>query len=307
MNFFQIIDPHKAREFIIINEPFLKKLVKEEPRESKRGRKRIAERWVILALAIIARIEGIAWRKLEEKLSLCDFLIEEGWMKKIPSKSTFHAVWRATESKILEQWIIELGREIVRKKGLKAMAVDSSGFKIRQASVWRFLKWVRGGLKKTSKLFWKIHLIVGLPSRAIVSLAHSASNTHDSKVFGLLWQKLPSALLRPFLRFYGDCAYWTENIVGLLSQHSFFPVIPPKSNARYPSPPPLGPIVQAHRLYPGLYRRNHHPEYRSSIEHVFGLLKLSLPPILDRLPSTILSTLYSSLLCYNYLLLLRTV
>ncbi|MHA1352713.1 MAG: hypothetical protein ACTSPP_08015 [Candidatus Heimdallarchaeaceae archaeon] len=58
----------------------------------------------------------------------------------------------ATESKILEQWIIDLGREIVRKKGLKAMAVDSSGFKIRQASVWRFLKWARGGLKKTSKL-----------------------------------------------------------------------------------------------------------------------------------------------------------
>ncbi|UJG41621.1 MAG: hypothetical protein K9W45_03940 [Candidatus Heimdallarchaeum aukensis] len=31
--------------------------MKNGPRESKRGRKRIAERWVILALAIIARIE----------------------------------------------------------------------------------------------------------------------------------------------------------------------------------------------------------------------------------------------------------
>jgi len=152
MTYFQILDPHKVREFISINEPFLKKLVKEEPRESKRGRKRIGERWVILAIAIIARIEGIAWRKVEEKLSLCDFLIEEGWMRNIPSKSTFHAVWRATESKILEQWIIELGEEIVRKKGLKALSVDSSGFKIRQASVWRFLKWSRGTLKKTSNL-----------------------------------------------------------------------------------------------------------------------------------------------------------
>jgi len=107
----------------------------------------------------------------------------------------------------------------------------------------------RGALKWTSQHFWKIHLIVGLPSRAIVSLAHSTSNTHNSKVFGLLWQKLPSALLRPFLRFYGDCAYWTENIIGLLRQQSFFPFIPPKSNARYPSPLPLGSIVQAHRLY----------------------------------------------------------
>jgi len=68
---------------------------------------------VILAIAIITRIEGIAWRKLEEKLALCDFLIEEGWMRTIPSKSIFHADWRATKSKILEQWIIELGGEIV--------------------------------------------------------------------------------------------------------------------------------------------------------------------------------------------------
>ncbi|UJG43107.1 MAG: hypothetical protein K9W46_12125 [Candidatus Heimdallarchaeum endolithica] len=103
MIYFQILDSQKVREFIVINELFLKKLVKEETRESKRGRKRIVERWVILAIAIIARIEGIAWRKLEEKLSLCDFLIEEGWMKNIPSKSTFHVVWRVTESKILEQ------------------------------------------------------------------------------------------------------------------------------------------------------------------------------------------------------------
>jgi len=58
---------------------------------------------VILALAIIARIKGIAWMKLEEKLSLCDFLIGERWMKTIPSKSTFHAVWRAIESELLEQ------------------------------------------------------------------------------------------------------------------------------------------------------------------------------------------------------------
>ncbi|MHA1687446.1 MAG: hypothetical protein ACTSYD_13770 [Candidatus Heimdallarchaeaceae archaeon] len=50
----------------------------------------------------------------------------------------------------------------------------------------------------------------------------------------------------------------------------------------------LGPIVRVHRLYPGLYKHNHHPEYRSSVEHFFGFLKLSLPPILDLLPSIIL-------------------
>jgi len=44
MTYFQIIDPHKVREFIIINEPFLKKLVDEKTRESKKGRKRIEKK-----------------------------------------------------------------------------------------------------------------------------------------------------------------------------------------------------------------------------------------------------------------------
>ena len=170
--------------------------------------------------------------------------------------------------------------------------------------MWRFLKWSKGVLKRTSALFCKIHLIITLPSRAIVSVTHSRSDTHDSKVFGVLWQNLPSTVLRPSIRFYADCAYWTDNIVGLLKQHHLIPVITPKSNA-VSCFPPLGPIVRAHRLYPGLYRYNHHPEYRSSVEHVFGLLKLSFPPLLYRLSSTILNTLYSPLICYNYRLLLQ--
>ena len=77
---------------------------------------------------MIARIEGIAWRKLGEKLALCEFLIEEGWMRKIPSKSTFHVVWRAIDNSLLAQWIILLGKEIASRSEVKALAVDSSGF-----------------------------------------------------------------------------------------------------------------------------------------------------------------------------------
>ena len=40
-----------------------------------------------------------------EKLKWCEFLVEEGWMRKIPSKSTFHVVWRGIDHSLLEQWI----------------------------------------------------------------------------------------------------------------------------------------------------------------------------------------------------------
>ncbi|MHA1687445.1 MAG: hypothetical protein ACTSYD_13765 [Candidatus Heimdallarchaeaceae archaeon] len=57
------------------------------------------------------------------------------------------------------------------RREVKGLAADSSGFKNRQASLWRFLKWSKGGLRRTSTLFSKLHLIIALPSRATYSLS----------------------------------------------------------------------------------------------------------------------------------------
>ena len=45
------------------------------------------------------------------------------------------------DNSLLEQWIILLGKEINLRREVKGLAADSSGFKKRQASLWRFLKW----------------------------------------------------------------------------------------------------------------------------------------------------------------------
>ncbi|MHA1686116.1 MAG: hypothetical protein ACTSYD_06855, partial [Candidatus Heimdallarchaeaceae archaeon] len=46
--------------------------------------------------------------------------------------------------------------------------------------------------------------------------------TIDSKVFGRLWQKLPSTLLRPNRRFYADSAYWFGVKISSFSLNSLF-------------------------------------------------------------------------------------
>ncbi|MHA1854015.1 MAG: hypothetical protein ACTSUF_10990 [Candidatus Heimdallarchaeaceae archaeon] len=48
---------------------------------------------------------------------------------------------RAIDKRLLEQWIILLGKEIASRREVKGLTADSSGFKNRQASLWRFLKW----------------------------------------------------------------------------------------------------------------------------------------------------------------------
>ena len=44
VSYFQILNPHRVKEFLKVKEPLLRALVKENPRTNKRGRKRIAER-----------------------------------------------------------------------------------------------------------------------------------------------------------------------------------------------------------------------------------------------------------------------
>ncbi|RLA72754.1 MAG: hypothetical protein DRG30_07050 [Epsilonproteobacteria bacterium] len=70
-----------------------------------------------------------------EKLTWCDFLVEEGWMTKIPSKSTFHAVWKAIDNSLLEQWIILLGKEITSRREVEGLAADSSRFNSRNVKL----------------------------------------------------------------------------------------------------------------------------------------------------------------------------
>jgi len=64
MSYFQISKNHKVKEFLKVNEPLLRALIKEPPRTNKRGRKRIAKGEVgksSYSSDRKARIEGIAW------------------------------------------------------------------------------------------------------------------------------------------------------------------------------------------------------------------------------------------------------
>jgi len=45
MSYFQILKTHRVKELLKVKEHLLRALVKENPRTSNRGRKRIAERW----------------------------------------------------------------------------------------------------------------------------------------------------------------------------------------------------------------------------------------------------------------------
>jgi len=205
----QILNPHVLNEFLEVQKSILRRKFPEAKRKSKRGRPRIGYFWVLAGICIVAKLENIAWRDLPSKLSNCTFLVDEGLLQRIPSYSTFNRIWNRISVQNLETWISHLGYQ-QSKLDAGDLAIDSSGFETRSGSIWRFIKWDRRKLSKTSKLFRKIHLAVSLPSRAVVSAVATKSQEQDAHGFGRLWLKLSKKLIPKIRRVHAYKVYWVR-------------------------------------------------------------------------------------------------
>lgn len=297
----QKFDPQVVHAFLILLKTFARRRFPEPRKTSTKGAPRCGKRWVLVLLCLLGRKENVRWRDLPKKLDLCTFLVEDGYVNKIPSKSTFHRVWQGVELSSLESLIRGIGYKVAKTVGDTCFAVDSSGFKVILGSIWRLLKWDKKKLKKTSSIFKKVHMGVSLPSRAIVTITTSPPTTHDSKALGTLLKDLYKRLRDKYDRMYGDSAYWAENIFQWLQKQDIFPVITPKSNYVDHGTDSLHDLlVRAHDHYSGLFKRNHHPEFREAVEHVFGLIKLQLLSVSDRKEKNQLKSLLSPFIWYNF-------
>ncbi len=127
----QKLDSQVVKQFIELNEDFVRMKFTEKRAEDRRkgGAPRLGERWVIVLLCVIGRIEGVPWRTLPLKLSLCVFLTKEGYLRTIPSKTTFHRVWQDIGVEVSESWIRAIGYNTAVKWEDSECVEDSSGYK----------------------------------------------------------------------------------------------------------------------------------------------------------------------------------
>ncbi len=303
----QIIDPHVLGDFILLHQDFLRPKFPDAKITTKRGRPRIGLRWVIIAICVFSRINNIVWEDLPPKLRLCNFLIDEGYLKKIPCKSTFFKYWDETSQSNLKSWIRMSGYALGSKEDHDT-AIDSSGFELIIGSFWRLVKWGKRAITTSSKLFCKVHIAVALPSRAIIAIETSKSTVHDSVLFGPLWKHMYTRVIRWIRRVHLDKAYWSGNIIDFLDQEDIKSVIPCKSNSKdHGTSSPMDELVHYQRKMPGLYKKNNKTHLRAEVEHVFGEVRLFHILLRDRKRHNKLKTLLCSFLWYNHKLMVQGV
>ena len=303
----QTLNPQVLKQFIDLQKTILRPKFPEQKITQKRGRPKVGLFWILAAICIIAKQEGITWRELPVKLSTSQFLIDEGYLRRISHFTTFNRVWNRISKTNLETWISSSGYAL-SKKDASDLAVDSSGFEKQPGSVWRLAKWDGRVFSKTSNFFLKIHILVTLPSRAVVGIADTKSKTHDAKGFGKVWLKMSKRLPRLIKRLHGDKAYWSENIVGFLTQEGIQAVIPCKKNSiDNGTRSPMDQLIRLQRHHKGIYNKNTRSHLRSEVEHVFGNIKVRKPILRDRKHNNKVKTLLTAFLWYNYKLQLEEV
>ncbi len=270
MRLTQITDPHELKKFLLLHQDFLRPKFPDAKITSKRGRPRIGLRWVIVAICVFMRVNNIVWRDLPHNLKLCKFLIEEGYLNKISSKSTFHHYWDTVSQSSLESWIRMSGYSLTSVDDTD-LAIDSSGFELSIGKFWRLVKWGRRAIYKSSDIFCKVHIAVALPSRAVVGVETSKGTVHDSVLFGPLWKHMYARVKRKIRRTHLDKGYWSENIINFLHQDKKKAVIPCKINSMdHGTSRPMDLLVRQQRTMPCLYQRNNKTHLRAEVEHVFG-------------------------------------
>ena len=190
----QTLNPSLLNDFLELQKDILIRKFPEPRKTNKKGRPTVGFFWVIAGICIISRIEGITWRDLPVKLANCDFLIKKGYLRRIPHYSTFNRYWNKISVISIETWISRLGAMISDGKDID-IAIDSTGYKLRFGRIWRFLKWTPRMLLRSSKIFRKVHIIIGVQSRAIIAITTSKARYHDFYIFPRVWKKCFKRLL----------------------------------------------------------------------------------------------------------------
>ncbi|MCG3218129.1 MAG: transposase [Candidatus Heimdallarchaeota archaeon] len=293
------IHPAKLESLLASFKPFLcERFPTQEPSATGRGRPFIGPQWVLVALGVIKSDLPMTWRSFAKALTLCKEILAKFKVINLPSKTTLHRYWKQTLEGPLRRVLTEIAWNVAGEE-TKDLAIDSSGFQLKAGSLWRLLKWDRGKLKKTSPHFDKAHILADTRSQAVLSIQFTQSYDADVKLVRPLIRRaqIPSGVT---CRLHGDKAYHDEVLQEELLNRGLKLIVEPKKNTVDHGTSSFRD--QSFRFYQansGLWHATFRTYRKSSVEHVFGVVKLRPVPMNARRERMQHKQLLARFLMYN--------
>lgn len=226
------INPTTLESLLAFLKPYLERSFSEPSKpESNRGAPRKYSRWLVIALGMIGSITKYTWEEYVDQLQPLAGLINSFNIYEsddVPGKTTIYNGYRNLSATRIKSLTAQFGKEVAE---FDRVAIDSSGFKLKLGKIWNLISYEAGKLKRTSKLFYKFHIIVDTATKSILAINWSKSPDHDYPVGDHLVRKLGSRVLEGIRYFFGDKAYEGPELRAYLKQSNIRLLVEPKINA----------------------------------------------------------------------------
>jgi len=231
-------------------------------------------RWLIVSLGLLGAVLDFTWQEYTLQLKKIENILVEFGALEAPRKTSLYNAWISLPPTHIKSLTTQVARLLIQEN--EDCAMDSSGFLLKVGCIWRFIKYSSSELRRSSKRFYKFHIIVSTISKAILAVEWSKSPDHDYPVGRKLIKRVGKRLFSKVTRNYADKAYTGKDLSDDLANFGVQHIVEPKSNAVDHGTDTLRD--RSLRLYQsssGLWKYTFKHGRKSAVEQIFGEIKVT--------------------------------
>ncbi len=271
-----------------------------DPKKSSnpQGAPRKWPKWLIISLGLLGAVLDFTWQEYTRQLKQIENILIEFGAIEAPGKTSLYNAWKSLSPGQIKSLNTQMARLLIQDGEDSAM--DSSGFLLKVGSIWRFIKYSSSELKRSSKRFFKFHIVVSTKSKAILAVEWSKSPDHDYPIGRKLVKKVGQRLLSKITRNYGDKAYTGSDLENDLAKHKVQHIVEPKSNSvNHGTNSVRDRSVRLYQNSPDLWKYTFKHGRKSAVEQVFGEIKIGKSGINSRKRHLLKKQVLLHFLVYN--------
>jgi hypothetical protein len=251
-----------------------------------------------MCLGLLGVSLDFTWQEYTVQLKKIEPILIQFGAVEAPKKTSLYNAWKSLAPHQIKSLTTQVARILILPD--EDTAIDSSGFILKVGSIWRYIKYKSSELKRSSKRFYKFHIIISTVSKTILAVDWSKSPEHDYPEGRKLIKKVGPRLFSKINRNFGDKAYngkpLTDDLLDLGVRH----IVEPKSNAvDHGTDTPRDRSLRLYKNSPGLWKHTFKHGRKSAVEQVFGEVKLENTHLNSRKRNILKKEILLQFLLYN--------
>jgi len=268
------LDPDSFRNHLSLLKNLFKARFPDQKKSSNpQGAPRKWPKWLIVSLGLLGAVLDFTWQEYIQQLKKIENILIEFGATEAPKKTSVYNAWKSLPPGQIKSLTTQVARLLVLEG--EDTAIDSSGFLLKVGSIWRFIKYKSSELKRSSKRFYKFHILVSTQTKAILAVEWSKSPDHDYPLGRKLIKKVGCRLFSKINRNYGDKAYNGKKLRDDLVNFGVRHIVEPKSNSvDHGTDEARDRSVRLYQISSGLWKYTFRHGRKSAVEQVFGEIKV---------------------------------